>query len=249
MKKEEVYQLIKYNGIYNEQVKKNLKDLIKKYHPDKNKGDSKIIKIIYEVKKELENNKVSYNPLKKERKNNDKNKTVFISKTECLNNLIRLQKEDDNNKDKLDKLYIKLSNSFKEYSSYYEKYCELKNEFCEIEDQIKKIMKNKLIELFAYFLIIVLILINIIKFSMINLIIETLFLIILVIESSYTMKNLKKMQSIRKLKMKEQASFGLKIEKLQQSIGVIGDQVHDLERIRNKIKNDMRFYKNMQNDK
>ena len=37
-------------------------------YPDKNRKDSKTIKIIYEVKKELETNKVSYKPKKKDEK-------------------------------------------------------------------------------------------------------------------------------------------------------------------------------------
>ena len=129
MKKEEVYKLINYNGFYNDEVKKKLKNLIKKYHPDKNKGDSKIIKVIYEVKKELETNKVSYNPIKKE---NVKEKTSFISKEECQSNLIRLNKEEEQNRNKLNQLYSKLSKSFKEYEKQYKEYCELKNTICEI---------------------------------------------------------------------------------------------------------------------
>ena len=48
MKKEEVYKLIEYNGKYDDKVKRNLKKLLKKYHPD-HYGKNDIIKVIYEV--------------------------------------------------------------------------------------------------------------------------------------------------------------------------------------------------------
>ena len=70
MKKDDIYRLIEYDGVYNAKVKKNLKNLIKKYHPD-HKGDEKVLKVIFEVKKELENNTVSIN------KDNKKNKDIF----------------------------------------------------------------------------------------------------------------------------------------------------------------------------
>ena len=136
MKKEEVYKLIEYNGIYDDKVKRNLKKIIKKYHPDKNPVDNKIIQVIYEVKKELETGNISYNPIKKDVKKND-----FISKSECLENLDRLHKEKRNNDLKLKELYNKLSNFLKEYNNIYTSYCTAQNSFCVVQDRIKK-LKN-----------------------------------------------------------------------------------------------------------
>ena len=61
MTKEEIYAYLKYNGTYDSGVKRRLKRLIKKYHPDLNKGDDTVMKLINEVKKELETNSVSIN--------------------------------------------------------------------------------------------------------------------------------------------------------------------------------------------
>ena len=61
MTKEEIYTYLKYNGVYDSGVKRRLKRLIKKYHPDLNKGDDTVMKLINEVKKELETNSVSIN--------------------------------------------------------------------------------------------------------------------------------------------------------------------------------------------
>ena len=58
MTKEEIYAYLKYNGVYDSGVKRRLKKLIKKYHPDLNNGDDTVMKLINEVKKELETSSV-----------------------------------------------------------------------------------------------------------------------------------------------------------------------------------------------
>lgn len=59
MTKEEIYKYINYQGKYDINVKRRLKKLIKKYHPDLNNGDDKVMKLINEVKIELESKKGS----------------------------------------------------------------------------------------------------------------------------------------------------------------------------------------------
>ena len=54
MNKDSIYKLIGYKGEYNKEVKTKLRKLLKKYHPDHNKGNSETFKLINEVKKELE---------------------------------------------------------------------------------------------------------------------------------------------------------------------------------------------------
>ena len=60
MTKEEIYEYLNFQGKYDANVKKRLKKLIKKYHPDLNNGDDTTIKIINEVKKELETGNFIY---------------------------------------------------------------------------------------------------------------------------------------------------------------------------------------------
>ena len=59
MKKEDIYQIIGYNGQYDIKVKKALRKLLKDNHPDNGGNKEKFI-LINEVKKELEENKISY---------------------------------------------------------------------------------------------------------------------------------------------------------------------------------------------
>ena len=64
-----------------EELRKQYKELLKKYHPDKNKNDKSTILVLYEVKKELENNVVnrkyyrSFEPEKQEQENQEQDYT------------------------------------------------------------------------------------------------------------------------------------------------------------------------------
>lgn len=58
MTKQEIYVKLGYTGEYTKEVKRRLRELIKKYHPDLNHGDDKTMKLLNEVKGELENNRV-----------------------------------------------------------------------------------------------------------------------------------------------------------------------------------------------
>ena len=59
MNKESIYRIIGYHGEYNNNVKKAIRKLLKENHPDNN-GDRRVFELINEVKKELEENRVSF---------------------------------------------------------------------------------------------------------------------------------------------------------------------------------------------
>lgn len=65
MTKEEIYEAIGYTGKYTKEVKRKLRLLMKRFHPDVNAGDDSTMKILVEVKNELTHNKVSYTRSKK----------------------------------------------------------------------------------------------------------------------------------------------------------------------------------------
>lgn len=58
MTKEEIYIQLGYTGSYTKEVKKRLRQLIKKYHPDVYHGDDTIMKLLNEVREEIENDHV-----------------------------------------------------------------------------------------------------------------------------------------------------------------------------------------------
>ena len=57
MNRKEIIELINYKGEYTKEVKKKLRELLKKYHPDHYKKEDNTFKLINEIKKELESGK------------------------------------------------------------------------------------------------------------------------------------------------------------------------------------------------
>lgn len=247
MKKEEIYKLIEFNGIYDDTVKKNLKKLIKKYHPDKNEGDSRIIKVIYEVKRELEEGKVSYNSKKSVKKNEDS--TEFINKSECLEKINVLNKEKSKYDKKLKESYNKLSKNFKEYSDLYATLCKKQNIYCEIQDRIKNIKKINKFELMGYFVFVISLLIYLNNYSFIT-------LIIVLAAVLYSINiNYKRYQGLENIKMDLKKTNDI-IDKTKEEINLLreiidknSENIHNLEREILKIENDIRFFQNRFNKK
>lgn len=246
MKKEEVYKLIEYNGIYDDKVKSNLKKLIKEYHPDKNKRDKNTIEIIYEVKKELESNKVSY---KKKKEKNDKDELVkkerFISEQECLESIIRLKDIENGNNSVLIKMYGELALEFKKYRSTYQKLFSLKNKLCKLNDEKNKYATIRLIILLISLMMFFLLIIDILYIK--SNIFAFLLLILIVINLCYCIYN-KKNDSIEENIIN--ISFNIeKVEKnimlIQKNIDDLSNEIRSLERKNTSVKNDIRFYKNM----
>lgn len=67
MKESEILEKIGYKGEYTKDVKKKLKELLKKYHPDHYKGSDDTFKTVNKLKKDLESGKkINYNNPKKE---------------------------------------------------------------------------------------------------------------------------------------------------------------------------------------
>ena len=57
MNRKEIIELINYKGEYTKEVKKKLRELLKKYHPDHYKKEDNTFKLINEIKKELDSGK------------------------------------------------------------------------------------------------------------------------------------------------------------------------------------------------
>ena len=123
MTKEEIYTYLKYNGVYDSGVKRRLKRLIKKYHPDLNKGDDTVMKLINEVKKELETNSVSINvdSNTSEVRNTNKSSVDIINITSIINKLnkelVLLNKKIEDGYHDEYKLFIEYNNALSLYNT------------------------------------------------------------------------------------------------------------------------------------
>ena len=123
MTKEEIYAYLKYNGVYDSGVKRRLKKLIKQYHPDRNKGDDTVMKLINEVKKELETNSVSINvdSNTSDVRNTNKSSVDIINITSIINKLnkelVSLNKKIEDGYHDEYKLFIEYNNAISLYNS------------------------------------------------------------------------------------------------------------------------------------
>ncbi len=147
MTKEEIYEAIGYNGKYSKEVKRKLRLLMKRFHPDRNKEDQDTIKVLVEVKNELVNNRVSYKPngrRKEQDKEKVKEETIekdrdlfanvsledLIKKVDFLDSKIKKVEED------LIPLYKQLSKEEK----YYEW---LQNEYKNQKENLQQVKHSK----------------------------------------------------------------------------------------------------------
>ena len=122
MTKEEIYTYLKYNGVYDSGVKRRLKKLIKKYHPDLNNGDDTVMKLINEVKKELETNSVSVNIDRNNKvKKSNKSSVDIINITSIINKLnkelVLLNKKIEDGYHDEYKLFIEYNNALSLYNT------------------------------------------------------------------------------------------------------------------------------------
>ena len=123
MTKKDIYEYLKYNGVYDSGVKRRLKKLIKKYHPDRNNGDDTVMKLINEVKKELETNNVSINPESSTKDVNkpDKSSVDIINITSIINKLnkelVSLNKKIKDGYHDEYKLFIEYNNAISLYNT------------------------------------------------------------------------------------------------------------------------------------
>lgn len=243
MKKEDVYKLIEYKGVYDTKVKKNLKNLIKKYHPDKKNGSNDYIKIIYEVKKELENNTVSY-----KKKEEEKVEKTDYNKQECLMEIIKLTEKKQNIESKIKEHYLNLANTFKEYEELYNSHKKIQNKLCDYKDSNNMI--NKLIYLYIllssilFSFSIIVIIFN--KYYILGCsLVVFIFLFILILKELKKKKEI--INKINKYTQKEE-QINRDINNYKNNINKINDSILSLERNINKIEDDIRFYKNREKE-
>lgn len=167
MTKEEIYEAIGYNGKYNKEVKRKLRLLMKKFHPDLNHEDKETIKLLVEVKDELLNNKVSYvkqknkHNLSPNQKETDKYTDVthddfdkisidaLTNKVnQLLNDIMKLQ-------EKLYKLYKKLTKEEREYLKIEKERRDNLHMIQEVKEELLRVKKMYKVEVFFFVLVII----------------------------------------------------------------------------------------------
>lgn len=244
MTKEEIYEYINYQGKYDINVKRRLKKLIKKYHPDLNNGDDKVMKLINEVRKEIENNEGNY----KEYTPFKTMKSRF-SKQEILNITVlinKLKREINDLNKKINDCYHDEYELYQKYNSSLSIYNQILLKRDLISDRIIKIKKINRWDKLSLVIIIVLILCCLFNFNYSICLFFYVYIIAIVIAI--------RIQKVRSLK-KELISIDSALEQYKLDIDLIKLKINDLKldifKVKKNVKNlysSLRTYEKQIND-
>ena len=219
MNKDSIYQIIGYHGEYNNSVKKALKKLLKENHPDHH-GNIELFKLINEVKKELETNKVSYKINDKKIKNNFDD----IDYEYCKEMIIKLEKKLVTINEKYYKEKNTINNLDIKYNNLYTGVLKNKNIILNIDEKKKELNEIKIVSLIMIILLITVFIIIIVTQNNYLLILLVLMGIILIYEIVNLFDDIKRNQNLKR-----------EHEKL----------LIEIFNEKGKIENNLRFYKNL----
>ena len=113
MNRKEILKYIGYEGTYTKEVKKKLRELLKKYHPDHYKKEDNTFKLIKEIKKDLDDNKKI--SIDSNTRDNDINDNYKITEE-----IMNLTKKRDSLIERKNKYQKELSELQDEYRNEYE---------------------------------------------------------------------------------------------------------------------------------
>lgn len=136
MTHKEILEYIEYKGEYTKEVKKKLRELLKKYHPDHYKKESDTFKKINQIKKDLDNGKIlSF----EEKVDNHKDGNDYKITEEILD----LSKKRDELLDKKKRYQKELSRLQDEYRIEYESDVNHRNEAVDSANEVIDVQSKK----------------------------------------------------------------------------------------------------------
>ncbi len=245
MNKESIYKIIGYNGEYNTNVKRAIRKLLKENHPDKN-GDRKIFELINEVKEELENNKVSYNPKKGNYSTKIKDD---IDYNYCFEMIEKITKEKRIYTDILKKKKDKLSKDIKDYQNYYRDSIDLETYLLSNSQYMSKLKSNRTISVIVLVLTIILFLVAILKNSMILFILFVILVFVCVIIIYRSFMIIQKIAENNRNKVSSYVGINSKLRNNKDNQDKLKKEINELNNKINDMDNDLRFYKNLFNNR
>ena len=138
MNRNDILKAINYNGEYTKEVKKKLRELLKKYHPDHYKKESDTFKLISDIKKDLDNNKKINVVKKKEVK-----KSNISDDYKITNEISELYKKLDDVLAKKKKCEEEFSILHKEYQKEYDNYVNHRNDEVDHSNEVIVMQSKK----------------------------------------------------------------------------------------------------------
>ncbi len=138
MNRREIIELINYKGEYTKEVKKKLRELLKKYHPDHYKKEDNTFKLINEIKKELDNGKkISFDNKKKEDKKEDFNDYKITEE------ILDLSRKRDNLIDRKNNYKKELSKLQGDYRIEYDNDVNYRNQAFDVTNDIIELQSKR----------------------------------------------------------------------------------------------------------
>ncbi len=240
MNKDSIYKLIGYNGEYNSIIKKRIRKLLKENHPD-NKGNAEYFKLINEVKKELENNKVSYKKEKKSITNKNIDSSHCIDKIRLLKNKLAKKEEE------IDIIKKSLISIDKEYKQLFNESLEKEN-FLLSKKYNMKLKKIKNTCIFFLILLIITFFIAIFNNNIYILIIFIIISFILLMELYKLYAIFQELTKNNNRYVHEYVAITRKLNDIRNKKAKKEKELYEKKRELELIENDLRFYNNILNE-
>lgn len=243
MTKKQIYEYLNYQGIYDNNVKRRLKKLIKKYHPDLNNGDDTTMKLINEVKKEIESNDSKCIKEQKAKKNKQSNSFFSIN---IISIIKKLNKEVITLNKKLQMGYHDEYELLKEYNDTKRLYNTLMLNKKVLEKQITGLKKINTIDKLNIFLILIFSLFLFIEPVLIIGLIAMLF-----VEIFYIVTRINKLKNKNKevgkidnvVSIYEKMSFNIRTK-----IDNLNKDIFAIKKSQNKVKQTIRYYEQIMSE-
>lgn len=245
MSREEIYEYLNYQGVYDDKIRRKLNKLIKKYHPDKNKNDKTTILVLYDVKKELESGKtINLKPEKKNQtKKQEKEEDEFSKYEPFIKRMIEILQR---RKKKIDS---ELSKLYKRENLFSKRKLEFVNQLNAVNlnfDNLQKelLLVNKLSSLdIVILLIIVIIFILFIYNQNIFLLLLLLFLLLLLILKAIFKVKVKKNLEEKLLSLnQEKEMITSKKNEYEKIVKDLNKKCVELKFRQRALSNDIQFY-------
>ncbi len=240
MNKDSIYQIIGYQGEYNSQVKKALRKLLKDNHPDHH-GDENIFKLASIVKKELEENKVSY----KIKKTSVKKQYDDINYDYCEEMFIKLTKRKKELASNLNQEKKIIADLEKEYSNLYRNNLSKEKDILNFSRYKNVFNQIKIKSIILIILLIISFLYSIITNNIIILIVFFVIAFLLFWEVKTFFVTLNEVKKKLKIRMNDYFIINKNVYENSSKIKKKEQEIRELELKLKKVENDWRFYNNI----
>lgn len=246
MTREEIIEKIRYKGEYTEAVKKRLKKLIKQYHPDVNKKDKETIKILYAVKKELEDGSLIYTSTSKNNDNKESkennNYDYIISFFENVIENLKRKRDEINNK--IEYLYNRYNKKIDEKNDKTEELTEIVFKIENLNYELEKLKKIDILD----WLIIVLSLITILCTFVFKLYFLLLVVVFFIIAEWYYIYvrylDYNNIKYLLKKNEKKKKIIDKEFDTIEDNLKELRKEEIDLKKEKSNINNDIQYYSN-----